>query len=338
MTISEATIHQFLAHHGFSDARREPIKSDASFRTYDRLITESKSYILMKAPPDKENTEPFITIANFLRWHGFSAPQIIASDGKTGLVLLEDFGNDLFAVLLKNAPSQETLLYDAAIDLLLNLHELPLPIDRMINDQESPVLNNYSQFLLNQELALFSDWYLPTMGVQDTQSFKGEIEAMFKPLFEQILQTPPVLTLRDYHAENLIWLPQRTGTKRVGLLDFQDAVLGHRAYDLVSLLQDARRHYDKKLERRLLDRYLNSSGLDQEKFLIGYHTLGIQRNLKIIGIFTRLWQRDGKNMYLERIPHVWSLLETNFECPLLTDIGTKLRQAVPLAERSRLPI
>lgn len=338
MTISELTIQKFLSNHKLSTARREPIKSDASFRTYDRLTLSSKSYILMKAPPDKENIRPFMAIANFLRRNEFSAPQIIASDSEAGLMLLEDFGNDLFSVLLKSLPNTVMELYETAIDLLLHLHELPLPNDLTVDDQKSHVLKSYNSFLLDQELALFSDWYLPTVGVKDTKSLKEEIREMFKPLFRQILQASSVLTLRDYHAENLIWLPKRTGIKRVGLLDFQDAVLGHRAYDLVSLLQDARRPYDKELEENLLYRYLSHSRLNQKEFLVGYHTLGIQRNLKIIGIFTRLWQRDGKKKYLQRIPHVWSLLETNLVCPLLADIGAKLKQIVPLEKRSQLPI
>ncbi|HXV73677.1 MAG TPA: phosphotransferase, partial [Sphingomonadales bacterium] len=285
MSFPEAVIERFLAAHGLGKARRAPLKSDASFRSYERVAAAKGSFILMKAPPDKEDTRPFAALSGYLCAKGFSAPKVLARDHEAGLLLLEDLGDDLYTTLLKRETKRETELYETAVDLLLALHALPPPAALPVGNGEVYPLKPYDGVLLNPELALFAGWYLPAMGVEGADTIQRELEKAFRPLLAETLRAPAVLTLRDYHADNQMWLKGREGTKRVGLLDFQDAVLGHPAYDLVSLLQDARRPYNADLEGRMLDRYLAGGGAARDEFRAAYQVLGAQRNLKIIGIF-----------------------------------------------------
>jgi N-acetylmuramate 1-kinase len=340
MSIPEQTIAAFLAASGLAGARRTALPSDASFRAYERVFRDKTTCILMKAPPGKEDTRPFAALADFLVGHGFSAPKVLARDTAAGLLLLEDLGDDLFTVLLKKNPAQEAEVCGAAIDVLLALHEIAPPATLPLSGEAPYRLKPYDEGLLFQELALFSDWYLPAIGLTQAASVRTGLEARFQPLIAEVSRAETVLTLRDYHADNLMWLPGREGIRGVGLLDFQDAVAGHAAYDLVSLLQDARRPYNPELEARLLDRYLAAASrtrMPREAFVAAYQALGCLRNLKIIGIFTRLHRRDGKAAYPRMIPHVWSLAEANLAHPALASVKTLLAEAVPAAERRRFP-
>ena len=338
MSIAEATIEGFLAASRLSGARRTPLPSDASFRAYERLAKDGATFVLMKAPPGREDTRPFAALADFLTGKGFSAPKVFARDYQAGLLLLEDLGDNLYTSILKQTPAPAEALYQAAVDLLLALHAIPPPSRLPVRGDEDYALKLYDEALLFPELALFSDWYLPATGVTGAGAVKAGLEALFRSLLADVRRGPSVLTLRDYHADNLMWLPGREGPRRVGLLDFQDAVIGHPAYDLVSLLQDARCPYDADREARMVERYLNGRGRvksPRDEFIAAYQLLGAQRNLKIIGIFTRLWRRDGKAAYPKMIPHVWSLLEANLAHPALARVKALLDGAVPKDVRVR---
>lgn len=316
----EAAIRAFLKRAGWRAAERREISGDASFRRYDRLLANGRSAILMDAPPDKEDVRPFLAIARLLRSWGFAAPEILAEDIDAGLLLLEDLGDDRFSLVIDRSPERESSLYEAAVDLLIALHDRPAPGELAVSpDIPGTVwrLRPYEAAPLFEELHLFTDWYLPAIRPgSDPESWRQALDPVWRELIESLGETTEVLTLRDYHADNLMWLPERSGIGRVGLLDFQDALIGHRAYDLVSLLQDSRRDIPEAIETAMLERYLDGCrqrghSLDRAAFLRDYRILGAQRSTKVIGIFTRLARRDGKPAYLKHLPRVWRRLEGN---------------------------
>lgn len=331
MSDRAALSQAFLQRAGWGDAARSKLAGDASFRKYERLNRNGESAVLMDAPPPQEDIRPFMRIARHLDSLGYSAPRILAEDAEHGFLLLEDLGDDLFARLLKSG-GDERRLYEAAIDFLLDLHRHPAPAD----------LAPYDDMRLIDEAQLFTDWYLPALTGHDTPA---NIRQAFRFLFGILAPevgmdgTPDrrILVLRDFHAENLIWLPQRSGVARLGLLDFQDAVAGHPAYDLVSLLEDARRDVDPDLAEAMLQRYIAGSGVDDATFRRAYAILGAQRNIRIIGIFTRLWKRDGKPHYQAFMPRMWGLLERDLAHPALADLRGWIDAMVP-PELRRQPL
>ena len=286
-------ITEFLARNGLEGAEREALRGDASHRHYQRIIKNNQKFILMIAPPDKEDIRPFIKIDNILREAGFSAPEIIASDLEYGLLLLEDLGDDLFSRILADKIADERQLYFEAVKLLA---KLPKKAD----------LPPYSEEKLLAEASLLTEWHL-------TQANSEEYLKIWRELLAKLDNSQQVLVLRDYHADNLIWLPGNRASQRIGLLDFQDAVIGHPAYDLVSLLEDARRDVDKNIVGEVLK---TKNG----KFLRDYFILGAQRNCKIIGIFNRLHKCDGKSEYLKYLPRVWAHLRADLQHPALGDL------------------
>jgi len=308
----EKAIDAFLKNAGFGGAENTPLAGDASFRSYRRLTHKGKTYVLMNAPPGPEDVRPFIAVAEYLERLGLSAPKIIARDIKEGLLILEDFGDDKFTNVLDQTPEMAEELYPAAVDVLVRLHKATPP----------DTFACYDRTLLFEEIFLFSDWYLPALFGEKNPGWRNNLEDLFSPLLERLVGPEPRLVLRDYHADNLMWLPEREGIRRVGLLDFQDAVRGHPAYDLVSLMQDCRRPFCPDREVEMIDYYLKKSDWQgtRQEFLEAYEILGAQRNMKIIGIFTRLWKRDGKPAYPKIIPHVWSLLDKNLTHPLLAEV------------------
>lgn len=310
ITGREALITDFLARSGWSDATRAPLAGDASNRRYERLAHPSLGpAVLMDAPPEKgEDVRPFSAITHVLREAGLSAPALLAEDAQAGLLLLEDLGDDLFARVCARDPVLEPLLYETAIDLLADFHRHAPPAD----------LPPYDTATYLREAELATDWYLPAATGRDTSDdLREEYRALMTDLCAPLDPIRNVLVMRDYHAENLIWLPERTGIARVGVLDYQDALAGHPAYDLVSLLEDARRDTTPELQEAMIARYLTATGLDAEEFRLAYATLGAQRNLKIIGIFTRLWKRDGKPAYLAHLPRLWTHLARDLSHPAL---------------------
>ena len=316
-------IAQFLAAAGWGSAPRRPLAGDASFRHYDRLGEGARRAVLMDAPPPKEDVRPFMAIARLLTGMGFSAPQILAEDVEAGLLLLEDFGDRTYTRLLGSG-GKEAPLYALAVDLLIALHQrfaLPCAVSVPTYDDER---------LLN-EAALLVDWYLPAMtGLPIAPDLRAEYLALWRGLFPVARGLPDSLVLRDYHVDNLMLLEERQGIAACGLLDFQDAVIGPRSYDLVSLLEDARRDVPPALAEDMLRRYRRAfPALDRDAFAASYAVLGAQRNCKIVGIFTRLCVRDGKPIYLQHIPRVWRLIEQDLRHPALAPMAAWLNRHIP---------
>ena len=255
---------------------------------------------------------------------GFSAPKIIAEDPERGFLLLEDMGDDTYTRVLADGGDTRTL-YSLAIDTLIHLHELSAPSN--IPD-DTPA---YDMDALLKEVMLFVDWYLPAMTGHTTDASQSTTyEAAWRNAFIEIANTKETLVLRDYHVDNLMWLPDRNGTERCGLLDFQDALLGSRAYDVMSLIEDARRDIPDVIREEMIRRYLdafpdiNSANLRRDIAI-----LGAGRHAKVIGIFTRLSERDGKSQYLHHISRVWRLLERDLMHPSLGDVAEWFDQNVP---------
>ena len=314
-------IDAFLARTGWEQARRSVIAGDASNRRYLRLMMgDGRRAILMDAPSGPGNdTGPFIAIAEHLSSHGLSAPAILADAPEQGLLLLEDLGDALFAREMNADPARQEPLYRAATDLLVALHALPVP--------DVPPCD--ADWLIEMTAPAF-EWYAPSLEA------KTDFEAAFAPMARRLAAKGKVLILRDYHAENLLWLPERDGVARVGLLDFQDALRGHPAYDLVSILQDARRDVPTAIETQMIARYTEHTSRDTTDFARDYALLGMQRNLRILGLFVRLCQRDGKPQYIDMIPRVWSYLQRNLDHPDLAELKRILRPALPDPTPERL--
>ena len=307
---------QFLDRSGWLGGQRIRIAGDASNRKYDRLtLPGGKAAILMDAAPDTgEDVRPFIHIATYLRRIGLSAPMIFAADEDAGFLLIEDFGDALFADLMMADPNQQVPLYRASVDVLIDLHKsTPLPLPQCD-----------AQWLTKMTEPVF-EWYV--QGVET--SLVSAFTEVFSPLAKAFDSENNVTILRDYHAQNLLWLPDRTDTARVGILDFQDALQGHRAYDLVSILQDARRDVSPEIEAEMVNYYLSQTGADSEEFMRCYALLGAQRNLRILGIFARLCLRDGKPSYVDLIPRVWNYVQRNLSYP---DLALLAKSLAPLPE------
>jgi aminoglycoside/choline kinase family phosphotransferase len=301
-----------------------PLAGDASFRRYFRVVLGGRTAVLMDAPPDKEDSRPFLDIAAHLNGLGFSAPAALAVDLTQGLILLDDFGDQLVNPLLASDPTREDEIYAAAIDVQAALHA-----------HAPPAIAPYARAELLREVEIFTEWYLRPLGAEvDGAAYAAAWDAVWGDVIAET-EARPVLTLRDYHADNLMLLEDRDGLRRLGLLDFQDALAGHPAYDLVSLLQDARRDVPVDLERRMLARYAAARGIaDETAFRASYEVLGAQRNTKILGVFARLRRRDGKFGYVERTPRVWRYLERNLDHPRLAPVRAWFDANVPAALRS----
>ncbi|WP_300518367.1 phosphotransferase [Aliiroseovarius sp.] len=319
----------FLADAGWGGARRQAIAGDAPNRRYIRLKSPATgaSAVLMDAPPEAgEDVRPFVRITGYLRGIGLSAPAILAADTERGFLLLEDLGDDLFARLIPERPEMEQTLYAAATDLLVMLHRQP-----------PPDLANYDPPMMARLAALALDWYAP--GATGTRASEAD-KAAFLAETETVLEVVPpggrVLVQRDYHAENLLWLPDRDGIARVGQLDFQDAGAGHRAYDLMSLAEDARRDVDPALAERLIAHYARRTRLDPDSFRSAAATCAAQRNLRILGVFARLSLHFGKPQYVDLIPRVWNLLQRDLEHPDLA--GLRDLCALPEPTQANLQI
>lgn len=332
-------IEAFLSQAGWGGAQRTAIAGDASFRRYERVRLDGGAAILMDAPPGKEDVRPFLAVADLLLRWGFSAPRIFAQDPETGLILLEDLGDATLNKLLARDRAAEPQLYELAVDALAALHRHDPPASIAVAGNRH-ALAPYDEAALLREARLLSDWYLPALHEASGSglSWRCELDPLWQDLFAALKGPHTVLVLRDYHADNLMWLPARQGVARLGLLDFQDALAGHPAYDLVSLLQDARRDVPPALEEAMITRYLSErtddgADLDAAAFRRDYAILGAQRAAKIVGIFTRLHRRDGKARYLALIPRVWGLLERNLAAGGFAGLEAALEAAAPTPRR-----
>jgi N-acetylmuramate 1-kinase len=324
MTDRSRQIDDFLDSCGWSGAERAILAADASFRRYDRIRLGSRRAVLMDAPPDKEDIVPFVRVARHLCRLGYSAPEILAEDIDLGLLLLEDFGDDTYAKLLGRG-EDEAALYRLATDLLIDLHSRP------VGDALPDGLPPYSDALFLDEASLLVEWYLPA--VSNTGS-SDEIRSGYRECWAALMpharRVPDSLVLRDFHVDNLMRLENRAGVSACGLLDFQDAVAGPASYDLVSLLEDARRDISDSLIAEMRDRYLSAfPDLDRDAFLASCAILGAQRHCKVIGVFTRLSVRDGKPDYLHHIPRVWRLLENSVTHPVMKPLRRWLDENIP---------
>jgi N-acetylmuramate 1-kinase len=316
--IPPAAAPDFLARAGWGGARIEPLAGDASFRRYFRVIEAHRRAVLMDAPPPHEDPRPFIGIARHLCGLGFAAPAILAEDLDHGLVLLEDFGDARMREMVDAGDVDETATYAATVALLAELHRHP-PAN----------VPPYSRKEMHREAGLLTEWYCPAVSIAiDTDGYHTAWDAVF----DRIDDAPPVTVLRDYHAENIMLRDGLDGHSHLGLLDFQDALVGHPAYDLVSMLQDARRDVPLDIETKMLVEYQRLAQPGPQ-FLDSYAILGAQRNAKIIGIFTRLWQRDGKPRYLDFLPRVWGYLERDLTHPALAEVATWFDANIPADKR-----
>ena len=323
-----AEIAAFLARNGWRGAERRHLTGDASFRSYERVFADRRRAVLMDAPPEHEDVRPFVAIARYLLARGYSAPAVLAADEAAGLLLLEDLGDDLYTRVL-DAGGDEAPLYAAAVDLLVDLHrELPRGLD----------VPPYDDARLHREVDLLVDWFLPEItGGPAPKAVRAAFTAAWGEVFPLVRAAPEALVLFDYHAPNLMWLPQRRGLARVGLLDFQDAVIGPAAYDLVSLLEDARRDVAEATAAAMIERYLAARPeIDRDAFAVAYAVLGAQRNVRIVGTFTRLWRCDGKAHYLEHLPRVWRYIAHDLAHPALAPGRRWLDAHVPAERRGRL--
>jgi aminoglycoside/choline kinase family phosphotransferase len=270
-----------------------------------------------------ENSTPFVAVARALRQRGLSAPAVYAFDLDQGVLVLEDLGDKTFGAEILSGRSLAEL-YAPAVDALLVLAAKPPPARLSIEGNGTYRLPSYDIEAMIVEASLLIDWLWPALhGKPAPSALREEFAALWRPLLEAAASADQGWVLRDYHSPNLMWLPERKGVKRVGILDFQDALLGPLAYDLVSLLQDARLDVPEALEREQLDRYCaarnaQNSQFSGDQFRTLYATLGAQRNSKILGIFARLAKRDGKRGYLAHIPRVARYLERDLAHPSLS--------------------
>ena len=343
-------IRRFLDEAGFAEAERRHLQGDASTRRYERLVLEGQSYILMDAPrrPDgppvrdgkpysavahlAEDVVPFVAMAMGLRGRGLSAPDIFQADTAQGLILLEDLGDDRIVAGDPPAPIAER--YAAAVDLLAELHGQALPQVLPVSPRVEYRIPRYDieAFLIEAELLL--DWYLPSMRATIAASARDVFIALWRDALRPAIEAQPTWVLRDFHSPNLLWLAERSGIARVGLLDFQDALIGPPAYDLASLLQDARIDVPEAMEIALIGRYVRmrrdaDANFDVAAFAQLYATLAAQRATKILGIFARLDRRDGKPQYIRHIPRIWRYLRRALAHPALAPLDAWYGTHVP---------
>ena len=315
----ETAIAAFLADAGWDAARREPLPGDASFRRYVRLRRGRETVMLMDAPPPEEDVRPFTAVARRLRQLGLSAPEVYGADPAHGLLLLEDFGDDTFTRLLESGESEEDL-YLLAADALIALQRQP------------GAASGFSSFGIDRFLEgaeLFLDWYLPAAGD------RGEFRAAMREVLAPVMAGPETLMLRDYHVDNLMRLDGRPGTAACGLLDFQDAAGGPPAYDLASLIEDARRDVDEAVRSAVLARY-RAAFPDTPDLERDIAVLGAQRHIRVLGTFMRLARRDGKPGYMRHLPRLRRMLERNLAHPALEPLAAWFRRHV--AADLRIPV
>jgi N-acetylmuramate 1-kinase len=345
-----ARIRAFLDESGFGEAERARMQGDASTRIFERLAVNGQTFVLMNAPrrPDgppvrdgkpysaiahlAEDIVPYIAVAGGLRELGLSAPEILHADLDHGLIIMEDFGNERVIAGDPPAPIEER--YATAVDLLAALHGRALPDTLPVTSELIYRLPAYDieAFLIEAELLL--DWYLIGAGVPATTAARAAFVGLWHEALVPAIAAPPTWVLRDYHSPNLLWLKQRDDIARIGLLDFQDALVGPAAYDVASLLQDARVDVPEAMEMALLGRYVRSrldedSAFDTAGFTRVYATLAAQRATKILGIFARLNRRDGKSQYLRHMPRLWNYLRRSLAHPALAALKTWYATNVP---------
>lgn len=325
-TEREARIGAFLAAHRLGGAERRPLAGDASFRRYYRILLGDRSLVLMDAPPP-EDVRPFLRIASLLAELGFSAPGVVGADEAAGLLLLEDLGDETYTRLLAQG-ADETALYGLAIDLLIELH-------RRLTAEAAAALPPFDDGRALREVELLLDWYWPAMaGEPAPPAVRESYRAAWRQVLPLRRLAPETMALFDFHIDNLLLLRDRPGVAACGLLDFQDAVRAPRPFDLVSLLEDARRDVRPELAAAMRERYLAAfPGLEREGFGTAYAVIGAQRNSRIVGTFARLRLRDGKPGYLAHLPRVWRLIEGDLAHRALAPLRAWFHEHLPPGRR-----
>lgn len=328
----------FLRQAGWAGARSHPLAGDASPRRYTRLVggPGGAGAVLMDCDPaDGLSIAPFAAMTGWLRGRGFSAPEILTLDIDDGFMLLEDLGDSLFARVCAADPAAETALYGAAVDVLAALYaERPPAAVAGWGCEHHPIA--YDAAVIAREARLAAEWWAPAAGAPMSDDAKAEFMALMAQTTARAANDRRALVLLDYHAENLLWLPERAGLGRIGLLDYQDARIGSPAYDLVSLLADARRDVSDPLRDRLAARFAAAVGLDPATLAADGAALSAQRNLKILGLFARLALRDGKTAHLAHLPRVWRNLMRDLSHPDLSELAAFVRQRIPAPEAAAL--
>jgi tRNA threonylcarbamoyl adenosine modification protein YjeE len=342
-------IRAFLEEAGFDAAKRRRLKGDASTRIFERLTHGEQTFVFMNAParPDgppvrqgkpysaiarlAENTVPYVAIAAGLRERDISAPAILHADTDRGLIVMEDLGDE--QIIAGDPPAPIPARYEAALDLLLSLHRRPSP-ELLAAPQADYRLPRYDMEALLIEAELLLEWYLPYLHAPAGASERAAFASLWREALAPVLDAPITWVLRDYHSPNLLWLKDRADIARVGVLDFQDSVIGPAAYDVASLLQDVRVDIPEPLEVALLSRYVRARLASEESFDAAsfaklYATLAAQRATKILGIFARLDQRDGKPQYLRHIPRIWGYLQRSLAHPALAPLKVWYAANVP---------
>ncbi len=320
----EALVAAFLQEHGWSGAKRWHLAGDASFRKYDRLEGSSGRAVLMDAPLPQENVRLFMLIARHLFKQEFSAPEILAADADTGLLLLEDLGDGTYTQLLAQGHSEHEL-YTLATDVLIALHRLP-------ENQAVPAgVEPYGMPRLLEEVGRLNEWYVPLINAPPLSSSAiDEFQSIWQSILPLAWTAPTSLVLFDYHVDNLLLLPDREGIKACGLLDFQDAVAGPVTYDLMSLLEDARHDVSPALIAELKQRYLDAFPLlKPHDFKISWAVMAAQRHVRVIGTFARLKARDGKPLYMRHMPRLWRYMDRCLAHPALNDLKAWIDTFVP---------
>ena len=344
------TLRQFLTGAGFIDAKRQRMPGDASTRSYARLFRDDGAVILMNSPrrPDgpaiydgkpysaavhlAEDVKPFVAIANGLRERGVSAPAIHHADLDAGFLIAEDFGREGFVESEPPRPIAER--YEAAVEVLAALHWKKLPDVLPLAPQITYAIPVFDIDAMLVEIGLMLEWYLPDRGAAPPSDARAEFVTQWRDLLGKTAISPKTWVLRDFHSPNLIWLTERSGISKVGVIDFQDAVLGPAAYDLVSLLQDARIDVPEQLELTLLTRYIKArhatdNTFDPAGFAESYAIMSAQRNTRLLGTFARLNRRDGKPQYLRHQPRIWTYLTRSLAHPVLAGIRGWYEAHVP---------
>jgi N-acetylmuramate 1-kinase len=344
-----ALIRAFLDESGFAKARRHRMQGDASTRVFERLTLNGRTTVLMNASPRPdgppvrggksysaiahlaEDTIPYVAIAAGLRDRQMSAPAILHADPARGFIIMEDLGNA--RIVDGDPPAPIEACYEAAIDLLVAMHRRKLPDALPVAPHIEYHLPHYDMeaFLIEAELLL--DWYLVSAGAPTTQAVRETFVALWSEALKPALEAPTTWVLRDFHSPNLLWLPERQDIARIGLVDFQDALIGPAAYDVASLIQDARVDVPEAMEVALLSRYAHARRADRRfntaPFTRLYATLAAQRASKILGIFARLDRRDGKPQYLRHMPRIWAYLQRSLAHPALAPLKVWYGANVP---------
>jgi aminoglycoside/choline kinase family phosphotransferase len=359
-------MHAFLDDAGWGGAMIAPLPGDASTRRYARVSIDGRRAMLMDQPQNAEQSScppdatpdqrrslgynaiarlagadcgRFIAIANYLRAQGLSAPHIYDADTAKGFVLIEDLGDDVFADALERG-NDEHALYGAAVDALVRLQLNHAP--RLLLPDKP--LYPYDETALVAEIDLVTDWFIPVaLGRPAHDDEVSEHRELWRATLRSVLAASSVFVHRDYHAQNLIWLPYRDGAARVGVIDFQDAVAGTRSYDLISLVEDARRDVPIELGEIMTQRYLtamNADGrnVDPQAHRTEMAVMATQRNAKIAGIFARLYKRDRKPRYLGYLPRVWGYLNRDLAHPAMAQLKTWYDRVIPQNVRTVPPV